>query len=57
MSEEEQMLIDRTKELKQAYDESNKSKLDAIKSANDESTAQQTLWEKLQGTVDAMVEY
>ena len=53
MSEEEQMLIDRTKELKQAYDESNKSKLDAIKSANDESTAQQTLWEKLQGTVDA----
>lgn len=33
MSEEEQMLIDRTKELKQAYDESNKSKLDAIKSA------------------------
>nr|DAG38770.1 MAG TPA: minor tail protein [Caudoviricetes sp.] len=53
MSEEEQLLIDRTKELKQAYDESNKSKLDAIKSANDESTAQQTLWEKLQGTVDA----
>lgn len=53
MSEEEQMLIDRTKELKQTYDESNKSKLDAIKSANDESTAQQTLWEKLQGTVDA----
>lgn len=53
MSEEEQMLIDRTKELKNAYDESNKSKLDAIKSANDESTAQQTLWEKLQGTVDA----
>lgn len=53
MSEEEQMLIDRTKELKQACDESNKSKLDAIKSANDESTAQQTLWEKLQGTVDA----
>lgn len=53
MSEEEQMLIDRTKELKQAYDESNKSKLDAIKSANNESTAQQTLWEKLQGTVDA----
>lgn len=53
MSEEEQMLIDRTKELKQAYDESNKSKLDAIKSTNDESTAQQTLWEKLQGTVDA----
>lgn len=53
MSEEEQMLIDRTKELKQAYDESNKSKLDAIKSANDESTAQQTLWEKLQSTVDA----
>ena len=53
MSEEEQMLIDRTKELKQAYDESNKSKLDAIKSANDESVAQQTLWEKLQGTVDA----
>lgn len=53
MSEEEQMLIDRTKELKQAYVESNKSKLDAIKSANDESTAQQTLWEKLQGTVDA----
>lgn len=53
MSEEEQMLIDRTKELKQAYDESNKSKLDAIKGANDESTAQQTLWEKLQGTVDA----
>lgn len=53
MSEEEQMLIDRTKELKQSYDESNKSKLDAIKSANDESTAQQTLWEKLQGTVDA----
>lgn len=53
MSEEEQVLIDRTKELKQAYDESNKSKLDAIKSANDESTAQQTLWEKLQGTVDA----
>lgn len=53
MSEEEQMLIDRTKELKQAYDESNKSKLDAIKSANDESIAQQTLWEKLQGTVDA----
>lgn len=53
MSEEEQMLIDRTKELKQAYDESNKSKLDAIKSANDESTAQKTLWEKLQGTVDA----
>lgn len=52
MSEEEQMLIDRTKELKQAYDESNKSKLDAIKSANNESTAQQTLWEKLQGTVD-----
>ena len=53
MSEEEQLLIDRTKELKQAYDESNKSKLDAIKSVNDESTAQQTLWEKLQGTVDA----
>lgn len=53
MSEEEQLLIDRTKELKQAYDESNKSKLDAINSVNDESTAQQTLWEKLQGTVDA----
>lgn len=53
MSEEEQLLIDRTKELKQAYDESNKSKLDAIKSAKDESVAQQTLWEKLQGTVDA----
>lgn len=53
MSEEEQLLIDRTKELKQAYDESNKSKSDAIKSANDESVAQQTLWEKLQGTVDA----
>lgn len=52
MTEEQQFMIDKTKELKQAYDESNSAKEQAIKSANDEAVVQQTLWEKLQGVVD-----
>ena len=52
MTEEQQFMIDKTKELKQAYDESNSAKEQAIKSANDEAVMQQTLWEKLQGVVD-----
>lgn len=52
MTEEQQLMIDKTKELKQAYDESNSAKEQAIKSANDEAVVQQTLWEKLQGVVD-----
>ena len=53
MTEEEQLLVDKTSELKQTYDELNSAKEKGIQSANDESTAQQNLWEKLQGTVDA----
>lgn len=52
MTEEQQLLIDKTNELKTAYEASNKAKEETIQKANDESVVQQSLWEKLQSVVD-----